>query len=288
MDSGKPFRAEQCWQDKSGEAWVAMQDRLDAQLDPFGLAALARLSLDVGERALDIGCGAGQTLLELGEAVGPSGKVLGVDVSEPMAARARERIAERGYDHVRIELGDAAVHPFEEQFDAAFSRFGVMFFSDSVAAFRHLRGALRPSGRLAFVCWGSIRKNAWASLLIDALLPEIGTRDLPPLFQPGKPGPFHLDDPGRVRKILGDAGFEDITTEPLEQELHLGGSMTLEEAVEFSTKVGPAARILSELPPELLPRVRAAIERTLAPFASSRGVWLPSAALVVSARRPSA
>lgn len=286
MDPSKPFRADQCWQDKSGEAWVAMQDRLDQQLDPFGRAALARLSPRPGERALDIGCGAGQTLLELGEAVGATGRVLGVDLSEPMIARARERIAEKGYAHVNVELGDAATHPFQETFDVVFSRFGVMFFSDPVAAFHHVRGALRPGGRLSFVCWQSMAKNAWASLLVQAVKPLIGTRDIPPLFQPGKPGPFFLEDSLHVRRILTEAGFEAVETEPLERDLHLGGSMTLDEAVEFSMKVGPAARILSEVESDLAPKLQLAIERALAPFATARGVWLASGALVVTARVP--
>lgn len=285
MEPSKPFRPDQCWGDKSGEAWVGMQERLDTQLDPFGRAALARLSPRAGERALDIGCGAGQTLLELGEAVGVTGRVLGVDLSEPMLARARERIAARGYAHVDVELGDAATHSFQEPFDVAFSRFGVMFFSDPVAAFHHLREALRPGGRLSFVCWQSMNKNAWASLLIRALKPLLGSRDLPPLFQSGKPGPFSFEDPARLRRILTDAGFEAVETESLERELHLGGSMTLDEAVEFAIEVGPAARIISELEPDLVPAARAALEQVLAPFATARGVWLASAAMIVSARR---
>lgn len=214
--------------------------------------------------------------------------MLGVDPSEPMLKRARERIAATGYTHVSVELGDAATHPFREAFDIAFSRFGVMFFSDSVAAFRHVRDALRPGGRLSFVCWQSMAKNAWASLLIHALKPIMGTRDIPPLFQPGNPGPFFFEDPLRVRRILTDAGFEAVETEPLERDLHLGGSMTLAEAVEFSTKVGPAARILSEVEPDLVPKLQMALERALAPFATARGVWLASAALVVTARVPDA
>src|SRR5262245_18036823 len=107
--AGPPL-ASQAFKEKAGEAWVRLQERTDAQIDPLGRAAIARLGIAAGERVLDVGCGCGQTLLELAELVGPAGRVLGVDISEPMLARARERAA--GRPTIELALGDAQTHAF--------------------------------------------------------------------------------------------------------------------------------------------------------------------------------
>src|SRR5438270_10062156 len=119
------------------------------------VAALTKELLDLaapqpGERVLDIGCSPGTTVLELAKHVGPGGDVLGADVSEPSVARARERIAAAGVRHAEIIVADASVYPFPpDSFELTFSRFGIMFFSDPVAAFENVRRAMnRKSTRL--------------------------------------------------------------------------------------------------------------------------------------------
>lgn len=281
-----PFQADQAWRSQSGDSWVKLEERTDAQLDPFGLAAMERLAPKPGERVLDVGCGTGQTLLELADAVGPRGHVLGVDISEQMLGRAKERVAARGASHVDLVLGDAQTHAFGERFDAAFSRFGIMFFRDSEAALRNLLGALEPGGRLAFVCWQSMSRNPWARLLLDAVMPVLGATELPPLVRDDQPGPFFFHDVNRVRRHLERAGFESISVEPLERQVHFGAAMTLQEGVEFSTKIGPAARAMADSDPALRPRLLEALEGALAPFMTERGLWLDGAAWIFTARRP--
>src|SRR6185503_5359802 len=134
-----------------------MQRDLDAQLEPFGVAVLSKLGLVSRESVLDVGCGAGATSLMLAERVRP-GEVVGVDISAPLLARARERGG--ALSNLRFELADAQTLAFGgARYDAVFSRFGVMFFADPVAAFRNLGAALRPDGRLGFVCWRAMRDN---------------------------------------------------------------------------------------------------------------------------------
>jgi ubiquinone/menaquinone biosynthesis C-methylase UbiE len=279
-------RGDQCWRDnKAAESWVRLQDKLDAELDSWGRAVLDKLAPRAGERALDVGCGSGQTLLELADLVGPMGRVLGVDIAEPMVERARERVAERGCQHVQVELGDAQTHVFPHDFELQFSRFGVMFFQDPAAAFRNLFRALREKGRLGFVCWQAIEKNAWAEVVLQAIRPVLGTAELPQLLRPGNPGPFNFSDPSRIESILASAGYVDVDIEPREQLMHFGGAMTLEEAVEFASEIGPAARAMAEVDPELRPECRARLAAALAPFVKERGVWLGSAAFIVTAKR---
>ena len=147
-DAPRSARAEPLYGERTGQTWALLQEQTDVQLDPFGRAVLATLAPARAARVLDVGCGCGQTVLELAEIVGPRGHVVGVDISAPMLARARERCpALPGGDLCRA---DAQTHPFAPGlFDAVFSRFGVMFFADARLAFANLHRALRPDGRLA-------------------------------------------------------------------------------------------------------------------------------------------
>jgi SAM-dependent methyltransferase len=279
-----PPLASQAFTEKVGEAWVRLQDRTDALIDPLGRAALARLDVRAGERVLDVGCGCGQTLLELAELVGPAGHILGVDVSEPMLARARERAA--GTPTIALARGDAQTHALApESFDAVYSRFGVMYFDDARAAFANLRRAARAGGRLGFVCWQELARNPWALRPLEAVRRLLPPGPPPDLLAEGRPGPFSLADPARLRAILTDAGWRIVELAPVEMPLHLGGAATLDEAVAYSLQIGPAARTIAEAPPELRPALETALREALAPFASARGVWLDGAAYVVTAKR---
>jgi SAM-dependent methyltransferase len=157
------------WNAQSASKWVALQSLLDQQLGPLGLATIERAELAAGERVLDIGCGCGQSSLQLAERVAPGGSVLGIDVATAMLERARERALELGLGHVRFENADAQTFAFAPaSFDLAFSRFGVMFFADPVAAFANVRAALAPGGRLSFLCWQEIGRNPWVRVPLMA------------------------------------------------------------------------------------------------------------------------
>src|ERR1700722_16858165 len=181
------------WNETAGPSWVAMQDDLDRELRELGLAAMAALAPRAEERLIDIGCGCGATTLELARRVGPGGGVLGVDISAPMLGVARERAAAEG-------LAQAGFLPV----DGAFSRFGVMFFEDPVAAFANIRAAVSPRGRLAFVCWRALAENPWMTVPMAAILPLLPAP--PPAQTPGAPGPFAFADRDRLFAILRDAG----------------------------------------------------------------------------------
>jgi ubiquinone/menaquinone biosynthesis C-methylase UbiE len=264
------------WNQAGGERWVTHQDALDQMVRPFGKAALERLAIRAGEHVLDVGCGCGDTLIELGRAAGAQGSVTGIDLSEPMLARARERVA-----GATLIAGDASDHPFGRKFDAIYSRFGVMFFSDPVAAFSHLAAALAPTGRMAFVCWRAPEDNPWASLPFAAVRSVLSDVALP--WQDEGPGPFAFGKRERIAEVLGAAGFASIDIAAFDADVVLS-STGLADAVRFALTVGPASRLVAEAAPEQKQRVEEALGRVLAPHLNGGRLTLSGAAWTVLAK----
>jgi ubiquinone/menaquinone biosynthesis C-methylase UbiE len=270
------------WNEESGPRWVKQQQKLDAQIDQLGLAAMQRADVKLGEHVLDVGCGCGQTSLELAERVGPNGSVVGIDISQPMLARARERQHELGIKNLEFLRADAQTYSFErERFDLIFSRFGIMFFDDPPAAFANLRAALRPDGRLCFICWQALEKNDWVRVPLMATAQHV---QLPAPPAPGAPGPFAFADPDRVRHILGAGGFAEVSFETLEAQLSLGGATSVDEAVEFMLEIGVIAMLLRDADTQVRARAAQAIREALTPYASRGGVRLGGTAWIVFAR----
>jgi len=271
------------WNEAAGPKWVAFQKVIDAQISPLGEQVMDRAGIAPGERVIDVGCGCGDTTIALGRRVGPAGRVLGIDVSAPMLERAAETARAAGVANVRLENADAQTHRLSPSaFDVVYSRFGVMFFTDPVAAFTNLRAALRPGGRLAFVCWQALPENPWLFVPLRAAAQHL---TLPPPPAPDAPGPFAFADPERVRGILARAGFGDIVLEELHTTLTLGGGGTVDQAVRFLTEgVGPVSGVLREADPAVRPTVAAAVRAAIAPFQTPQGVRMGSAAWIVTAR----
>ena len=270
------------WNGDAGEKWARHQDRLDAMFAPFSRAVLSLASAKAGERVMDIGCGCGSTTFDFAEAVGDKGRALGIDISGPMIARAKERAAVLG-SPAEFLLTDAATHDFgAAQFDVLASRFGIMFFDDPVSAFAHLRRALAPEGRTAIGCWRAFADNPWAALPFAAARPLLPPQE-PPV--PGAPGPFAFDDAGRFRDVLATAGFGSIEIQPFDAELTLGeGADPLEAALNQSLEIGPLARAMKTLPESASGAVSDAVRKALGSHVRDGAVRLPGAVWLVSAR----
>ncbi len=255
---------------------MTAQADLDHMIRPLGLAAIEAAQVRAGERVLDIGCGCGDTTLALALRVAPGGTVTGMDVSEPMIARARARAPDLAF-----QVADASTATAPEV-DVLYSRFGVMFFADPVAAFAHLRRALAPSGRLAFVCWRELAANLWASLPLQAANRVLGPGDPTP---PGEPGPFAFADRRKLLGTLESAGFSSIDIRPLDLAVpccEAGDDETLRAAF---ARIGPAARRLAEAPPDLRERAIGEIVAEMRTRVGPNGVALPAACWIVTARR---
>jgi SAM-dependent methyltransferase len=270
------------WNEVCGPLFLEREAHLDRMLEGPGRAALAAGAARPGESVIDVGCGAGATTLALAEAVGPSGRVLAVDPATALLARARARAEAAGHVHVRFVEADAQSHGFEPGgFHLAYSRFGVMFFADPLAAFRNLGRALREGGRLAFACWQAVDRNPWVALPLAAIA---STLSLPPRPPPGAPGPFAFADAERVAGLLRAAGFGAVEVQEVRMALPLGE--TLDEAVAFALTHGPAGAALREAGLEdARSRAEPEVRSALAPFERPGGVRVPSAAWIFRALR---
>ncbi|HMI87581.1 MAG TPA: class I SAM-dependent methyltransferase [Polyangiaceae bacterium] len=265
------------WNGPAAQRWVAEQERLDRALGPFDDLCLERARPRDGERVIDLGCGCGASTLRLAERVGPKGQVLGVDISAPMLARARERA--RSMPWVGFHEGDAAEHRFAGDADLLYSRFGSMFFVDPGAAFANLRKALRPSGRVCIVCWCSAEDNPWYVVPLRAA--ETVVPPLPPA-EPGAPGPFSFADDARLREVLKSAGFTGVQIERCDTRI-CTSSTGLAEGVEFSVRAGPLARIMVEVGVDTAARVRSAIADALAEHVRDQRVELAASIWLATA-----
>ena len=270
------------WNGPAAARWVAHREAFRRRLRAITAPLMEFSAARRGESVVDIGCGCGETTFALAEAVGSSSEVLGVDVSEPMLATARS-LVESSDSGIKFVQADASRYVFEPRFDLVFSRFGTMFFAEPVAAFSNIKAALRPGGRMAFVCWRALAENPWAMVPLDAtraLLPP------QPPVDPLAPGPFSLADPDRVEAILDSAGFGDVRTERLDAVMRLGGS--LDEAIETALNFGPLARIASELDEKTLAAIHGCLLASLEGFETADGIALPAACWLVAARNQQA
>ncbi|MBP1805925.1 class I SAM-dependent methyltransferase [Rubellimicrobium aerolatum] len=271
------------WNGEVGRLWTVHERALEGLTAEVSDLLLGRAASGPGERVLEVGCGGGALSVRLARAVAPGGSVLGLDISGPLLARAEARRAAEGVTGLAFRRDDAQVAALPPAgFDLVASQFGSMFFADPVAAFRNLRGALRPGGRMVLVAWGPLSGNPFFTLARDAAVRRVG----PPVevTPAGAPGPFAFADAGRVVGLLEAAGFAEVRGEGVALRLHPPGGA--EEVAGLATSLGPAVRILAAA--EATEADRRAVREELAAayraFATPEGIRIPSVVNLFDAR----
>ena len=271
------------WNGAMGHIWAERQKEIDRIIVPFGAAAMQAAAPKPGERVIDIGCGCGDTSVEIAQKVGPTGAVLGVDVSQPMLDVARALAAQGRHENLEFRETDASEADLPDAVDLLFSRFGVMFFSQPLPAFSHMRKSLRKDGRCVFVCWRTPKDNSWAMAPLAAARAAMGITPAP--ADPAAPGPFAFADADRVRALLGDAGFADIDLQRFDSQVDVGASPRL--AAERAMHIGPVSRLVREMGEAKAPAILDAMERAFASLAMPDGkILLDGSTWIVSARNP--
>jgi len=277
-----PANAEQItyWNDVGGPKWVRYQAMLDRQLEAIGNRAITASKIHAGANVLDVGCGCGSTTLEIARRVGISGRCVGLDISRPMLEVAQERARDGVVGNASFVEADAQVHQFDPDFHIVFSRFGVMFFDDPVAAFTNLRRALQPGGRLAFVCWQALHRNPWMSVPMMAAFQHVKIE--PPASQDA-PGPFAFADVARVEGILASAGFHAAALTGVDVELAIGGGADIDDTVAFLMDMGPLGRALAGESADIRAAVTRDVKSSIASYTTGGGVRMSGAVWIVTA-----
>ena len=267
----------------SGAKWITLEDKLDAALQPALDLVLDRAGLTAGMRVLDIGCGTGASVVQAAQRVGPSGRVVGLDISQPFLDRAAQRARALGLSNTRFVLADAQTHPFEKGgYDAIISRFGVMFFENTTAAFENMAHALAPGASMTFAAWGPLDGNAWFR---DPFLAAVDRLGRPPKSDRNAPGPLAFHDRDRVVSLFADAG---LSADADAVSLDLTPAGGVEGAAELCTKVGSVSRTMDYFngTAEDETAIQSAIAKVFRAYDTPEGVRLPAVINLYRAARP--
>jgi len=271
--------AQMYWNEEGGDKWVENIDFAESFMIPMSDRLIERIAAKKGEKILDVGCGGGITTLKLAALAGEDGGVLGVDVSRQIIDVAIKRAEDSA--NIEFQHSDAASTEFgENKFDLITSRFGVMFFDDPVAAFKNLHLSLKPTGRLVFLCWRTPQENPWMAEPAAATF-----QILPPPMEkpaPTDPGPFSLGEAEHLTNVLQLAGFTNINLDPVDLSLPMS---SVDTAVGFLTRLGPAADALKEASDDQRVEVIAAIRSVMEKYSNVDGVLAPAATWIVSASK---
>jgi ubiquinone/menaquinone biosynthesis C-methylase UbiE len=278
--------ATEAWSGPLFDRFVRFRDLVTTGLGAHGEAALAAHPPQPGDAVLDLGCGFGDTTLRLAELVGEDGSALGVDVSEPFIEEARKDAGEVGAENVSFAVGDVQITEFEQSFDYAFSRMGIMFFANPVQALRNVREALRPGGRLVAAVWRRKLDNDWLhrpELIVEKYLEHPEETDEPTCG----PGPFSMANADTVTEQLTIAGFERISL--LRCDIPIKVGKDLDQAVEMATALGPAAEVLrlwEDRVDEVKPKIEAEIRESLRGLDGHDGFYAPASTWIIAANAP--
>ncbi|MFF8233472.1 class I SAM-dependent methyltransferase [Streptomyces caelestis] len=283
MDAARRADDEQAarWKGRAGHAWDDLKGVLDEMFRPFEELLVEAVAAERAKHVLDVGCGTGGIALAVARRLGPEGRCVGIDISEPMISIARECAGQEDVP-ASFVCADAQDHAFEPgSFDAVISRFGVMFFNDPVRAFANLRRAVRDEGALRFVVWRDPAENPFMTTAQRAaapLLPDM------PVRRPDEPGQFAFADPDKVRRILAESGWAGIDIRPVDVVC----TLPEKELVRYLTRLGPVGMYLPEVDAQTRERVVETVRAAFAPFVHGPEVRFTAACWTVGARASTA
>jgi SAM-dependent methyltransferase len=265
------------WNGSAGHAWVEAQELLDPMFKPFEDLLVKAVSTASATQVLDVGCGMGSTTLAIARRIGEKGRAVGIDISDPLIAGARAR-AERENTAASFIRANAQTHNFEPgTFDMIISRFGVMFFDDSVQAFANLRRAATNDAKLRFLAWRSAADNPFMTTAEHAAAPLVPNL---PARRPDTPGQFAFGDPTRVHNILKESGWADIDIQPID----IACTLPEEMLVPYLTRLGPVGRMLEGVDDRTRTQVVEAARRAFDPYVYGSEVRFTAACWWVGAR----
>ena len=266
---------EEIWNGRLGEGFLNAGDYIDRMVAPFTKKAIETINPNKKDRILDVGCGGGSTTILLASA---GAETKGIDISEKMISSAKNK--SKGISNISFEISDAENISLTPIYSKIFSRFGVMFFSNPIRAFRNIKKGLRPGGSITFICWQSMGKNHWINFAAETLLP-FQPQNLPKA-NPRSPGGFAFGEKAYIEEILSGANYTNIQIDPLETEFDLGKSV--EEIMFFNKNVGPLSGLLQSLDDSDSVKAMEVLRDKVKTLMNGENLFLPAAAWLVTAK----
>lgn len=268
--------------------WLRQSAGLERQLSPVSTRLFAAARLHPGEAVLDVGCGTGPTTRAAAVAVGPEGRVTGLDISPDMLAAAAAVPPDPGAAPIDWVTADAVTWstPSENPYDVVISRFGVMFFSDPGAAFTALARAAGPAGRLAVVVWARRDDSELFELPLQVSVDTLNVRGADAVLPPSDAGPFSMHDPDQMSALLRTAGWADVGIESFDLIFRFAGGVPADQAAVAALDFGPTRQVMARASDEDSAAVQEALARAFADHLDADGhVSLQGRVRVVTARR---
>jgi ubiquinone/menaquinone biosynthesis C-methylase UbiE len=276
------------WNTVLFDKFVRFRHLLTSSLDVHSAECFRRHSPRPGASVVDVGCGFGDTTLELAAAVGPRGSATGVDCAENFISEARASAERADRRNALFRCTDVQTEPIGGPYDAGYARFGTMFFSLPGAAFRNVRRSLAPGGTFTMIVWRRREDNPWvhaAELCVRELVPVISHEETDQVHC--GPGPFSMSGADLVSNLLISAGYGAVTFERYDADICIGRD--IDEAIDFAMALGPAGEIMrlaGEEGERRRPQVMSALRETLARFRCDDGIFAPSSSWFVTATNP--
>ncbi len=274
------------WNEVLAPKFLRFRHILVGGLSQHSAQVFPTLPVNSGDRVLDVGCGFGDTAVQLARRVGPNGRVTGVDCCDAFLEEARKHAAESRQANIDFLRADAERLLPQAQYDFVFARFGTMFFANPVAGLRNMRKALKPEGRMVHIVWRNRKDNPWLSMGRDIVL-----KYLPQPCEDAQtcgPGPFSMADQDTVTAMMQAAGYVDISFERVDAPVLVGRDVA--DAIAFQLAIGPAGEVFREAG-ELAEAKRPQIEEAMAAAilraeTGKDGIVMPSSSWVISATNP--
>jgi ubiquinone/menaquinone biosynthesis C-methylase UbiE len=271
------------WTNSAGKLWVKDKVEKDNMLEPLGNYALSKFNIIEGMNVLDIGCGTGITTTQIAKKINNIGYVSGLDFSETMINEAIKYSEKLGIKNINFAVKDIQNDELKIlEYDAAFSRFGVMFFSNPIMAFKNIYSALKKNGILTFICWQSQKANPWYNSGLEIVKKYIDV----PLPKENSPGPFAYADKSYIHNILTNSGYKDIEFYSYEKDIELFKGLTLESAIREYIESTPIFKekilILGTLDKE---KIFLEIKDIWEPYFKDKHLLFPSKTWVITCKK---
>jgi SAM-dependent methyltransferase len=261
------------------EAWDAHVDDVDGHSVEATAALLDRVSVQPGERVLELAAGPGSLGATWSELVGRTGSVVVSDVAPGMVEVARRRNAALGNVETAI-IDAAAIDQPDGSFDVVVCRMGLMFTLDPSVAFAEIHRVLRPNGRLGALTWSGLEHNPWMTCVGMAAMANGLVSGGPPV---GPGGIFSLGDPANLELLAKGAGFVDVAVEAFAVTFW---AETVDAHIDRVVSLaGPLATVLHAASPDQLAALRRTAADLAGPYLTEEGLEIPGQALLVSGRR---